>query len=590
MRPFFGLIALAMLVAAKAGAGLSWDGSAYLFAVLDTQRTFSPNSRFINVPLQLPVLLLNLLTSNTSALGTIFGLSYALVPLLALVASWFVVRERADTLFIWSALGIGLGLLPGQFLLVSEANMALQLGWPIVLAALIGIRRGSIPLVVVLALALFSSHPYAIGLLAIAACLAFVTGWRQREVRRVQWVVALLFGSLSAVAALRFLRSRTQYESEQISLGIVGWASRVSLQGWPTVALIGAVLAAASTCLAPFAARRGSRRLVRCLGGVGLLGIGVTAVSLSLWASDAHRWQWANKYSYPALPITICFMAMATLEYLATDPTAGEPQGDQPFHRRHRLRMLWAIGGAFMLVITIQSLTWSRLTSSVLASVTQSPWACVSMAPIQRFRDTPLDQFATPYLALLLQGRAPSTVLLSGDMCGTASFVDGVRLDSASDAVQGWHAGWFDLGDVQRRLAAEQGAGPGCTIILTSGWHQTETDDPYWWRWSDGQDARVAVRTGRAGEVVLSGKIESFRQPNTVEVLVNGEPSATLVVDWAGIRPFQGVPLVLRAGQNTIQLRSGNQPLVFDGRPLAIDVGDLAITPTDGAAACTFHP
>lgn len=141
MRTFFSLIGAGLVFAALSGAVLSWDGSVYLFNVLNEQQPFAANDRFINVLLHWPVVLGSRLTSNIVVLQTLLGLMYVTIPLTALALCWWVVRDGARELFVWPALAIGLGMLPGIFQFVAEANIVVFLFWPVVLAIVLSTLR-----------------------------------------------------------------------------------------------------------------------------------------------------------------------------------------------------------------------------------------------------------------------------------------------------------------------------------------------------------------------------------------------------------------------------------------------------------------
>src|ERR1700754_3837231 len=145
LSAYFLLAGVGLFVAAFSGAALAWDGSVYLFQLLDDQRPFVPHYRLINIVLQAPVLILSMLTGDLAVLRAAFGLVYASIPLLALAASWWVVRQFAPELFVWAALGIGFGMLPGQFNFVAEALLSVLLFWPLGLAILVGLRRQHVP-------------------------------------------------------------------------------------------------------------------------------------------------------------------------------------------------------------------------------------------------------------------------------------------------------------------------------------------------------------------------------------------------------------------------------------------------------------
>jgi hypothetical protein len=125
---------------------------------------------------------------------------------------------------------------------------------------------------------------------------------------------------------------------------------------------------------------------------------------------------------------------------------------------------------------------------------------------------------------------------------------------------------------------------------LTTGWYRTETNDPFWWRWSDGRDAQIRVITAEAGLLTLDGQIETAQTPNQVRVLVNGQPQETLDVTWTGLRPFGPLALPLQAGVNTVQLVSQNQPVEIERRALGIGVANVTATFGEGATTCALHP
>src|ERR671930_1145868 len=182
MRLYFGLTIVALGFMAVYGRAVSWDGSYVLFKVLDLQSPYVlAHTRLINIPLLWMVLFINRFTSDSSILQIVYGLVYAVIPFVALAISCWVVRGYAQALFLWAALGVGLGTLPGQFCLVCEAISAISLFWPIILAILIRIRRHQVPVIVLFAIVIFFTHPVAIMLFAFGVILAFAIGIRSRD-------------------------------------------------------------------------------------------------------------------------------------------------------------------------------------------------------------------------------------------------------------------------------------------------------------------------------------------------------------------------------------------------------------------------
>src|SRR5262249_43316623 len=70
----------------------------------------------------LSIVALPLPNAEVGKLQATFGLSYGAVPFLALLLSWWAVRDGSPHLLLWPALGIGGIMLPGIYFLVAEAN------------------------------------------------------------------------------------------------------------------------------------------------------------------------------------------------------------------------------------------------------------------------------------------------------------------------------------------------------------------------------------------------------------------------------------------------------------------------------------
>ena len=592
MRSYFGLMAGGLIVAALCRAALSWDGAIYLFELLDNQRPYAPQQRLINWPLDWPVILASRLTSDLPLLAIIFGLVYVAFKLGLLAAAWWVVRDDAPTLFLWAALGLGLGMLPGQLYFVAEGNLTVQLAWPLVLAILMGIRRRHITLVVALTIALVVSHPLAIVVFVVAAALAWVGGWRRSSQRRWLWGWAAAFAGVAVVDALRFLVFRSSYESAQLSPGTLRYAFEGAVAGRPLLALICAGVAALLALALPLLNRRRQTPLSRMVRAGEAAAIGVATLLLLLWAHDVQAWRLAKEYHRFGLFVSFAFMALAAIEAL----------GYAPPLRRHvaqfwpqRVRTMQLLAGAFALVLIVQSVAWLNLSGTLQSAVVRSPWTCVSLAPLGAIKGTALDDWTSAYQTLIQEGRTPQQIALADDSCGQADLAQaqGPRFNPYLDAsiVRPWGGGWFALGVVQQRLAQEQ-LSSRCWFQLTSGWHTTETNGAYWWRWSEGSNAQIRVVIDRDGQVILGGQIETARQPNRIDVTVNGQRVTSVDIPTTGLRTLDPVTLQLKAGTNTIQLVSQNPPTPasVDNRPLAMSVANLTMTADGAAGNCAFHP
>jgi hypothetical protein len=170
--PWFNIRGLRL--SAVSGAAMAWDGSYFLFKIVDLQSPVPPHGRLVNIPFHWMVLLANRFTSDLSVLQTVFGLVDAAIPFMALALSWWVVRGYAEPLFIWVALGVGFGTLAWQLGFVNEALFAILLFWPIMLAILARILTRRTPTIFLLVISLFFTHHTSIILFTLAAGCAFV--------------------------------------------------------------------------------------------------------------------------------------------------------------------------------------------------------------------------------------------------------------------------------------------------------------------------------------------------------------------------------------------------------------------------------
>lgn len=580
LRACFGPFALGYLVAIICGAALAWDSGGIFFQMLDMRSPITPNQRWLNAIVQAPALLVSYFSDNLGLLTFLFGATWALLPLGALAASWLIVRQRAPELFLWPVLAIGLGLLPGIFYLGTEANIALMLAWPLFLATLLGVSRSSLVFVAVCALLLAISHPYAIGLFALLTVLALLIWQREGQQRRELTGWALAFGILTFLTALRFLLFHTSYESAQLSVGALGWNFLVAVRGYPAATLGCAALVGILFLVLPHVGE-GAARIVRAVQLVALL---LLAVLMVLWARDPHLWAQANKYSYPALPVTLAFMALALVDRARSRPA-------RPATHRvwlPRLQTIRLVALIFALVMSVQGVAWFGLTQQLRRTIATSASSCISMAPLGWLQGTPLDQFATPSYALLLQGRTPERLVLSGNGCGEEQFRAGVNLNQYY--LRGWQGGWFNLGPLRTALLDQQQNTGVCSVLLTTGWNDTETSDPYWWRWSSGQDSRIRILAAADGQFILNGQIESYRTPNQVTIVVNGVPQQTVEITQGGQNTFSPLTLSLKQGVNEVKLVSRNPAQLVGQRALSFNVANLTLTRSDSGQLCRFQP
>ncbi|MDP9367452.1 MAG: DUF2723 domain-containing protein [Chloroflexota bacterium] len=121
--------------------------------------------------------------------------------------------------------------------------------------------------------------------------------------------------------------------------------------------------------------------------------------------------------------------------------------------------------------------------------------------------------------------------------------------------------------------------GPDCAFSMGTGWHDPETTDPLWWRWTDGS-GQVRVFAERDMEVSMGGWLGSRQHPDRVEVLVNDRVARTLDVTSVEAQSLGPIPLQLHAGENIVEFRSHHPAIRLPNAPrrLAVVVHQLSIT------------
>jgi hypothetical protein len=580
---FLGLCGLALLIAVFSGAALSWDGSYYLFKTLDTQRPYAPPDRLLALAPGSLVLLAGQLTSDVAVLQAVFGLPYAAVPLVSLVASWWVVRDLAPALFIWPALGVGVGLLPGLFFLVGEGAQAMMLVWPTLLAILLGLPRRHLPLAGAFALLTLAAHPVGGVLVLLLAVVALLVGSADVAARPR----LTLAGSAMVVAAVARLVTTQQASAAIFAPSTYADALQKAASGLPLAALIGVWLTAVVTLLSARAAANGLVDVAPVLRFLAVAGLVAAAICLVFWARDPRYWANALDFSTVAAIVGLPFLALASAErllgwaYLHAD--GGSGPADALVHERATLAQF--AGACCLIVLTVQGVVFGGLSGQVRQVLASAPTSCVSADSLGMVQGTALGHWSLASYALVTQGRAPERIVLDGDGCVAARAGVPFRViawDVASDG-----HGWFDLDRVRARMAQPR----GCWYSLSPGWYGVETGwYADWWRWSNGQ-GRVRVFAAEATDVTLRGDVRSVPQPNWVEIRVNGEARGSVRLAGADFQPLSPLAFSLQAGENLIEILSARpgQPVPNDSRPFAIAIKDLTIVPAQGAP-CELQP
>lgn len=450
---FFAVVAAGLLCATLAGAATAWDGSYSLFKILQTDTPFITHNRLFVMPLHYVVIFAARMTDSSRIVQSVFTLSYAILPFLALAGSWWVVRRDTPELFVWAALGIGIGTLPGQFSFTNEANIAVQFSWPITLAILTRLKRHQIPVVLVASLIVFFSHPIAIVIFLFAACLAILVGWQERSRRRYLWSWAALYGIAYVIATSLFFVSEASSTLQPFSLEAVQKTFFASIVGFPLIAFLCVSVAAILVGIAPRLARLRLKRLLLLSYTFEFICIVTTGMLLLFWASDSYWWRGIGDFQAWGMVVSIPFIVLAVFEGIIQYPTLTQPVRT---NWNHRIRTIQIIGLICTLVLVAQSISWLSITNRLEQSMAESKSACISTSNLRWLGRTPLDHWSITAYSLLLQGPEPQKIVLNNTACKDSSFATGIPIAPGETISKTEQTGWFDLQPLAQRLTAKR--------------------------------------------------------------------------------------------------------------------------------------
>ena len=429
---FFVLVGAAVITTSVLGGPLSWDGAFYLFQLLDRQFWFLTLHRFINLPFQSPALFASRFTSNLKILDLIFSLSYASVPMIGLWVSYLICRKR-PSLFIWPALGICIVALPGILLFTSEGMMNVSLSWPLILATLVGVGVGEFVLVAMLAMAILVSHPSSAFFFGLGTVTALVSA-KMSPFSRVRYAGAFALGLLCLG---RLITPITEYERRQLAFSTLRTSYKMAVRGFP-LALLALTLLAAILCLMQSRERKARRRPASDFAADFALFGAIVSAGLVLvpWSIDPHAWWKALDYR--------AWFPLASGVLMGASALDSWREADRASLRRQRQPALIAIGAVFLIVLSLQSLTWFRLTDRLLDAMRGG--GCISRAGLAWTEQTPFDHWSTAAYSIILQERTPHSMVLDGDACDEYA-ADGTVHILSIHRRRG--SGWFDLDQVR---------------------------------------------------------------------------------------------------------------------------------------------
>ena len=269
----FLAVALVWLYVAFCGAGTIWDGAAAIYTVVDTGKLVLPHGRITHGLFSLPLVWASSRSRNIPLLEAVYALSWALIPLAALAATFFLLRRRSAESRIVAALIILSIPLPGQIMMFAEVHHLAQLTPLLLILAFEPMTVAR--LAAFLALAAFCGlhHPAAFLLFLL---LAAVLGWK--FVRRRAGLLDKIASGAMAIALVlsgwRFLFGLNDYEKSERTLATTILHYSLGLHGSPEIYVL--LMFIAATLLVFYHPRPGALPAV----------LSLAALVILWWASD----------------------------------------------------------------------------------------------------------------------------------------------------------------------------------------------------------------------------------------------------------------------------------------------------------------
>jgi hypothetical protein len=407
------LAAAAMMVftgvfACACDAPMIWDGSYQFCFSLIRQRPYFYLTRFHSYVLWLPMVQLSHFTDNLTVLKFAYGLPFTLAPAFSVLASWFVVKDRAPHLILWSIFGAAAGPLPGQIFIINDSIFQQHVFWPVFMGMLVPLDRPRVLLLAVLTPFQFS-HQIGTVLLGGAAGAALLMAARDGRHRRAALVKGIVFAVLAGVAVWKALHFRDSWAEQEMTPQRIRESWQYGVEGPPLRGVI--LMWAAGVCALLYSMLRGVRveRVRRGLKWTAILCVLVSAVMWAVWGADAHKWTDAANYRRWVVPLTMPFYVLAFVDrWRSVRVDSIDSVRATALARAVGI----SVAATFMVVLSIQSIVFARLAHRLMIDVESCPTTLVPWERIGWSRNTAVSHWGSTSLVFVREGRVPHKLLL----------------------------------------------------------------------------------------------------------------------------------------------------------------------------------
>jgi hypothetical protein len=134
------------------------------------------------------------------------------------------------------------------------------------------------------------------------------------------------------------------------------------------------------------------------------------------WAGDERRWPWAAGYRRFVVPFAVPFYVLCWLDYTVRMRVAqGKPAiGSAPWPAYPLYRTMGQfLAAVFALVLGIQSTLFGAMVRRLVEDMRHYPSTIVPFSAVPWILNTPMDHWAITDLAIAVQGKRPTQLLLN---------------------------------------------------------------------------------------------------------------------------------------------------------------------------------
>ncbi|MBX7116943.1 MAG: hypothetical protein K1X64_21640 [Myxococcaceae bacterium] len=323
-------------------------------------------------------------------------------------------------------MGVCIAQLGGRFFLVAEADLAVDFTWPILLGGFVRQTRWQRLAWLTVIFFVAFIHPTSFLLFAACAAALGVASWDQPQCRRPALLLLIASGA-------RFWLFRSGWDPIPEGAGEWGYLKyqlTTSLVHGLIFSIAGGWVACVGI-LGMYASRSFLRRVSQTLVVLGLL---VSLVSSLYWAKDISHWALAVGFRGAALFIGSAFLAIGALAAWRFTEQGGNWAGG----------VALAAALIFSSTVSVQGYRWQQAIARFEALLRESPHACIERAAVMQFEGTPIPYWHLLSLAIVVQGRAPKTLIQEDGGCAKAAETGRIMLAP-------WHPrelssrGWYQF-------------------------------------------------------------------------------------------------------------------------------------------------